>query len=532
MATFVIAFSLGAAATAVLFWLVRGKSDEPSQSTSADDNAEILSQISGAHSFDEAELAALAYVAALPGVTHAAYLEKRGDHFRPSAHAEFSNGDKSVTTILIDQRIQNLLTGGHRVLPFSLLTDKAEHTPLAVAQTWDRCVPVFWGHHIYGLILLATAPASFKEPTECRLRVVSQMLSAVSHIESMRPAQSVRGDGGTAPKHSHDSGDGRTERHLLKLVRHRNSETVVRRLIGTAQSEIGLERFVCIYEPKNQQDGLQVVAGGIHHTLHVPRREHFEGLMSQLNGAEIAEIHAPAVGGSGDELSCELARGGLRHAVAFPLSPGRRGMIAWADHKPCADIARRLTYFNDAAAELVENAESFERVEQLSHTDPLTGLYNHRYLQNRLAEEINRARRYRRTLGLVMIDVDLLKSVNDQYGHQAGDAVLCQMGKLFGRSVRDNDIVARYGGDEFCVVMPEADETTCELFMTRIRTNLASLEFELPDEAPRVKCSISLGAAVFPHHGDSAEKIVFAADMALLRSKEQGRAAGRTSLSS
>jgi diguanylate cyclase (GGDEF)-like protein len=354
------------------------------------------------------------------------------------------------------------------------------------------------------------------------------MLSAVAHIESMRTGHSVRSESDQRTKHGIESGEGHTERHLLRLVRHRNSETVVRRLIGTAQSEIGLERFVCIYEPKNFQDGLQVVAGGIHHSLHVPKREQFDGLMARMDGPNVAEIHAPAVGGSGDELSCELARGGLRHAVAFPLSPSRRGLIAWADHKPPTEIARRLGFFNDAAAELVENASAFERVEELSHTDSLTGLYNHRYLQKRLAEEINRARRYRRTLGLVMIDVDLLKSVNDQYGHQAGDAVLCQMGKLFRNSVRDNDVIARYGGDEFCVVMPEADQSTCESFMSRIQANLTSMFFELPDENRKVKCTISLGSAVFPLHGDSAERIIFAADMALLQSKERGRSAGRT----
>ena len=525
MSTFLIAFALGAGlATAVLLLVRRGKTGGQSE-RKPDDHLEILAQISGAHSYDDAVKAAMAYVNSLKGVTQSLYLSKRGDHFRVENTLGYDGAADPSTSCSYHRRWEASFTARHGLLALTDIPDITSESDSITHQFpgLSRCLPVFWGHHVYGLILLKLNGRDVDSALHTQLRTVSQMLSAVAHIDSVRGTELARTLNGNGESSTQEQGDHRPARQVLRLVRHRNSETVVRRLIGTAQSEIGLERFVGIYEPKNRTESLQVVAGGIHHTLHVPRRESFELLVSRLRGSKVVDIHAPAAGGSIDELSCELGRGGLRHAVAFPLSPNRRGLIAWADSKPPSEIAQKLIFFNDAAAELVENAESFERVEELSHTDPLTGLYNHRYLQDRLAQEVNRARRYRRALGLVMIDVDLLKTVNDKFGHQAGDAVLCQMGKLFRQSVRDNDVVARYGGDEFCVVMPEADLSTCELFMARIRTGLATSEFELPGEAQRVKCTISLGAAVFPEHGDNPEKLIFAADMGLLKAKEQGR---------
>jgi two-component system cell cycle response regulator len=153
----------------------------------------------------------------------------------------------------------------------------------------------------------------------------------------------------------------------------------------------------------------------------------------------------------------------------------------------------------------------------------LTGLANQRYFRKRLEEEIDRAHRYNRSLALIVFDMDELKSVNDQYGHLAGDAVIRRMGPILRSSIRAIDIIARYGGDEFCVIMPEADIPTCERFMERLQCRIAETKFQLSEQGPDINCTISLGGAVYPNHADGAESLFRAADLALLRAKSRGR---------
>jgi len=176
-----------------------------------------------------------------------------------------------------------------------------------------------------------------------------------------------------------------------------------------------------------------------------------------------------------------------------------------------------------SAADLMVNAESFEEVESLSYTDNLTGLANQRYFVRRLDEEIDRARRYSRSLGLIIFDIDELKGINDRYGHQAGDQVLRQMGVTLGNSIRSIDVVARYGGDEFCIIMPESDRATCARFMQRLQKKIESSRFRLNQIEREVTCTVSLGGAIFPDNAENAEQLIYTADMALLKAKESGR---------
>ena len=524
MSTLVPAFASGAFLIALAVWGWRKAHARAAKQSIKVDQGKFLAEISRSRSPETATATTIKRMQSVFGIDRIVCLRSKGRGLQVDIVAGVTDLIRNELVIPIHSRLTSACTESFAARPIAELDCTAEATVSRViaAHGLNYCLPIFWNRHIYGLILFQLPESKQNEATRDALGAIGQALSSVFHLEFDRHNRIPNTS--SSSEEAIDTGTARPARQILRLVRHRNSETVVRRLISAAQSEIELEKFACLYEPKEKSEGLHLVTGGIHGTMRIPRRAQFEILAASLvsNSPLDLRIEAP-IGISSDELSLALAQCGLTHAKLFPLSSERQGIFAWADPKPAVEVANRLDYFNDAASELVENAESFERIEELSHTDPLTGLRNQRYFQIRLAEEVNRARRYSRSLGLVMIDVDMLKSVNDTYGHQAGDAILCQMGKLFKQSVRDNDVIARYGGDEFCVVMPEADLSTCELFMVRIQTWLATTAFIIPGEQTQLTCTTSLGSAVFPDHADNAEKLIFAADMALLRAKERGR---------
>jgi diguanylate cyclase (GGDEF)-like protein len=228
-------------------------------------------------------------------------------------------------------------------------------------------------------------------------------------------------------------------------------------------------------------------------------------------------------GGPAADLGQTLQGAGLKYLVTLPLSSTRSALLAWDDARSPDEVLKRLRLHGMSFVELMENAENFERVEELSYTDNLTGLANRRYFVKRLQEEIGRAERYRRSLGLIILDLDQLKGINDYFGHQAGDAVIRRMGEILKSSIRSIDVTARYGGDEFCVIMPESDAVICARFMERLQQKIAESPFSLAQVAEAFECTISQGGAVYPDHGADTEQLIFAADMALLRAKESGR---------
>ena len=169
------------------------------------------------------------------------------------------------------------------------------------------------------------------------------------------------------------------------------------------------------------------------------------------------------------------------------------------------------------------NIAQFKKIEELSYTDSMTGMYNYRYFYKRLGEEILRAKRFKRFLSLVIFDIDQFKVINDSYGHQTGDQILKQLGDLLHSSVRSIDIVSRYGGEEFCVVMPESDRESCLQFMERLRHKIESFEFKSRNLPERIRVSVSLGGAIFPEDAQRIERLIYCADMALLDAKNSGR---------
>ncbi len=170
-----------------------------------------------------------------------------------------------------------------------------------------------------------------------------------------------------------------------------------------------------------------------------------------------------------------------------------------------------------------ENLKQFKKIEELSYTDSLTGLYNYRYFYKRLTEEYLRAKRFNRSLALVMFDIDSFKIYNDTHGHQAGDRVLRQLGNLLLNAIRSIDIASRYGGEEFCIIMPEADSSECLKFMERLRKVISHHPFKDEYLAFDHHITISVGGAIYPTDARNVDRLIYCADMALLRAKNAGK---------
>ena len=163
-----------------------------------------------------------------------------------------------------------------------------------------------------------------------------------------------------------------------------------------------------------------------------------------------------------------------------------------------------------------------ETLRMQSIRDPLTGLFNRRYMEESLARELRRAARNQRRLGAIMLDLDRFKRFNDTFGHEAGDTLLRELGEFLRSRTRGEDIACRYGGEEFVVILPEASMEVTQQRAERLREEFKHLNVQHRGRSLG-PVTLSVGVAVFPEHGSTAEEILRAADHALYQAKAEGR---------
>ena len=197
------------------------------------------------------------------------------------------------------------------------------------------------------------------------------------------------------------------------------------------------------------------------------------------------------------------------------------------------DGVRRLEHFATRTAFPLQRVLVQQDFRSLAYSDSMTGLDNFRQFEETLTAEMSRAERYDRPLSVILLDIDHFKLFNDTLGHQAGDALLGQLGVVLRNSLRNVDKPARYGGEEFVVICPETGPEEARLIAERIRRNVAETQFSLLDKgmddgergAPQV--TVSLGCATFPRDARTSRDLVKKADTALYAAKEAGRNAVR-----
>jgi diguanylate cyclase (GGDEF)-like protein len=218
----------------------------------------------------------------------------------------------------------------------------------------------------------------------------------------------------------------------------------------------------------------------------------------------------------------------VQSVAAVPLTVNKEiiGALAVQSYAPDAygdrDVGL-LSAIAEQSAVAVRNARLYEHAKLRADSDALTGLPNQQTLLERLTFEIKRAQRENGRLALLMLDVDQFKGINDSYGHRFGDAVLKMMAGSLRAVARGSDVVGRYGGDEFCAILPGADADAAAAFIERLRADVASRPVTAPGQAP-VPVGLSIGFAAYPEQADTLEELIAEADSSLYADKRGERA--------
>jgi two-component system, cell cycle response regulator len=198
-------------------------------------------------------------------------------------------------------------------------------------------------------------------------------------------------------------------------------------------------------------------------------------------------------------------------------APYPYGMFSWS-----AQISRLIMMLTASALSIALVSRS-QRLLQAATSDPLTGLFNRGYVDDRVAMELSRAQRYGKALTVAVVDADHFKALNDTHGHAAGDVVLKKLAEVLRGSLRQSDTTGRYGGEEFVVILPETDMETARRKVESLREAIANMPIVLPDRQEMVRVTISAGLASYPEDGEDAAELFATADERMFEAKHAGR---------
>jgi diguanylate cyclase (GGDEF)-like protein len=213
----------------------------------------------------------------------------------------------------------------------------------------------------------------------------------------------------------------------------------------------------------------------------------------------------------------------IRSILCYPLQrrSERVGVIEVLNKNGCGFTEEDQALLQTLISPLtvaVRTVQMFEDAERLTITDDLTKLYNYRYLMQYLEAEVKRCLRYKKKVSLLFIDIDGFKRINDTFGHLVGSQALAEMAQVFRRILRETDVVGRYGGDEFVIVLPETPLNGAMVIAERIRKKVEDYEFIAQNLS--IRLTVSLGVANCPKHTLTAEGLIKKADAAMYRAKE------------
>ncbi len=261
-----------------------------------------------------------------------------------------------------------------------------------------------------------------------------------------------------------------------------------------------------------------------------------KGISAELGESLSGEINDRFVSSSTAEFSIQhlqllssCATEGFTEAFLIPVNShtAKFGMIVLLNNPsyPLPDIAaykKNILFLIEQSLSAFDNVDTFSKAKDLLFIDDVSGLYNHRYLDIALEREMKRVERYASHLAVLFIDVDSFKLVNDAYGHLVGSRVLAEFGALIKKSVRDVDIVIRYGGDEYTAILVETSCSTAELVAERIRRQVEAHHFSVT-EGRTIRLTCSIGYACCPDDTASKELLLEMADRAMYVGKTSGK---------
>ncbi|MEP6742666.1 MAG: diguanylate cyclase [bacterium] len=321
-------------------------------------------------------------------------------------------------------------------------------------------------------------------------------------------------------------------KHFLDRISSNEPEETYVAILTHAKSLLRAERASLMVLDEDANELVLKAAIG----LSVPKEEIGRARLGEGIAGQVVESGRPMVvansASTGELVATEKRDYKTGSFISYPITMrGRKvGVLNLTDKTTGATFddvdLSLLDLVSPQIAIALERAEWQDRATQfqlMSITDPLTGLLNRRYLEERLTEELNRSTRYNYSMSCLMIDIDDFKKYNDLNGHQAGDAALKITAHCLKAALRSADVACRYGGEEFCILLPQTSLTEAGVIAERMRQRVAETDFPYGKSQPLGVVSISIGISTFARDIDTAEKVISAADRALYSAKSQGK---------